>query len=163
MGKPVHMSAPQTPNSPKRKHPCPSHQKLTPSSHATTLDWWDSLSKIWLTRDALRELDWRNARAALLLSTSQARRPVTRGVAAWKKSQNPLECPSTFLRSCRPEILKAVKLLAKHGGPDLSNLRGVSVQRCRYGMLTIPKVSCARCKPNFHELRNWNQYKHKSH
>jgi hypothetical protein len=68
-------------------------RKLIHSSPPSS-DFWDSLSKIWLTKYALRELDQRNAKA-LLHSTSlarhpQVRRPVTRSVvAASKKSQTP--------------------------------------------------------------------------
>ena len=65
-------------------------------------EFYDSLSKIWLTRRALRELDRR---------TSQANR-----------SQRPAPAPTTYLEY-RGETATEIQRFAKHGGPDLSDLR----------------------------------------
>ena len=62
--------------------------------------FWDSLSKVWLASDALRELDRRNALLA-------AERP---GAVCKTKHQVPPETIEQF---------------ARHGGPDLSDLRQV--------------------------------------
>ncbi len=70
----------------------------------TPAAFWDNLSKIWLTKRALRELDRRNAQFTHSLPRSSHRethRPVTRS------------------------FLTQVKLSARDGGPDLSDLRTV--------------------------------------
>ena len=93
--------------------------------------FWDCLSKIWLTKDALRELNRRNRQ-----STSgkprplspQAARPVTRHLSAELKSKRHVtQSASDFLRNCAPRTLKDIKLFARHGGPDLSDLKVVSM------------------------------------
>ncbi|GBF64249.1 hypothetical protein TMEN_6938 [Trichophyton mentagrophytes] len=60
--------------------------------------YWDTLSKIWLTKDALEELDRRNR----AFSSTLAPHP---------------------LISCKPESLSKIKRLSRQGGPDLSDLR----------------------------------------
>ncbi|EED19327.1 conserved hypothetical protein [Talaromyces stipitatus ATCC 10500] len=63
--------------------------------------FWDNLSEVWLTRNALRELDRRNTQATANASTKlQFLWPVTRNE------------------------LMAVQRFARQGGPDLSGLRG---------------------------------------
>ncbi|KAH8587339.1 hypothetical protein B0O99DRAFT_678204 [Bisporella sp. PMI_857] len=63
-------------------------------------EFYDSLSKLWLTRRALKELDRR---------TSQINRPQ----------------PAAAPRHVHQEsTLKQIKRFAKHGGPDLRDLRG---------------------------------------
>jgi hypothetical protein len=79
-----------------------------------------------LTRQALEELDQRNTQPAYC---SQAnRRPVTRqAVAKWKEKEEnwePTQPAADFLTCCSGH-LEEVKLFARHGGPDLSDLRGV--------------------------------------
>ncbi|KAF1970594.1 hypothetical protein BU23DRAFT_473853 [Bimuria novae-zelandiae CBS 107.79] len=75
--------------------------------------FWDHLSKIWLTKGALRELDRRNTQAA-----PSAYRPVheqLKTTSEWERFEALLNHdPSTF---------KDVKSFARHGGPDLSDLR----------------------------------------
>jgi hypothetical protein len=127
------MSASQIPNSRKRHRQDPSQQagekrqKLIHNpSRPSPSDFWDGLSKIWLTKDALRELDRRNAGVLYSTSHLQVRRPATRSfITALKNNRTPLQYPSSFLRNCRPEIFKNVKRLARHGGLNLSDLRGV--------------------------------------
>lgn len=82
--------------------------------------FWDNLSRIWLTKQALRELDRRNNQAAPnppYPPHRRIRRPVTPILA------------TKYLRLCTPSILKDIKLLARHGGPDLSDLRNVRIAR----------------------------------
>ena len=99
--------------------------------------FWDNLSKIWLTERALKELDRRNTEPAPSAHNSPYRRshsPVTRyTLAKWKnKVENwePSQPAADFLTGCSTGRLKEIKLLARHGGPDLSNLRGVRIARC---------------------------------
>jgi hypothetical protein len=85
-------------------------QRLSPPSGSQPpAAFWGGLSKIWLTKRALRELDRRNAQAVPSppRSLQQARRPVTRN------------------------FLAELKRIAGDGGPDLSDLRNV----CTIGYL----------------------------
>lgn len=67
--------------------------------------FWDSLSKVSLTRHALKEHNRRNRLAANSVTPTPERRPdSSKGVGA--------DC---------------IKRFARHGGPDLSDLRGVSI------------------------------------
>jgi len=95
--------------------------------------FWDNLSKIWLTKRALRELNRRNSQSALSPTRSQyrrARRPVTRNfLAELKRNRRATQSAADFLRHCEPRTLKDIKLFARYGGPDLSDLRGVCVAR----------------------------------
>lgn len=79
--------------------------------------FWDNLSKIWLTGRALKELDKRNTE----LPSSpylRLRQPFTRALATCQPATDVLD-------QCTTSILKDIKLFARHGGPDLSDLRGV--------------------------------------
>lgn len=115
---------PTEPEPPKRKL----SQSPTPSPPQT--HYLDTLSKIWLTREAPREL---NRRTRRIKSTHQhrpeSRRPLTRGFHTELRSriQSARTSASDFLQHCTPEPLKDLKLFAKHGGPDLLDLRGVCV------------------------------------
>ncbi|KAF2189960.1 hypothetical protein K469DRAFT_452169, partial [Zopfia rhizophila CBS 207.26] len=71
-----------------------------PSGSQPPPAFWDNLSKIWLTKRALRELDQRNTQAA----PSPPRSP-------HRRARRP------------PRILKDIRLFARHGGPNLSDLR----------------------------------------
>jgi hypothetical protein len=95
--------------------------------------FWDNLSKIWLTKNALRELDRRNSQLAPSSPRSPRRRfhrPVTRRALA-EREKNCLPAPSAanFLRHCGLRCLKDIKLSARRGGPDLADLRGVCISR----------------------------------
>ncbi len=98
----------------------PQHQsKKQKFSHPTRPPplFWDNLSEIPLTENALYELNRRNherARSARSLSRKKARRPVTRRAAA------------ELLARRAPISLKHIERFARQGGPDLSDLRGVS-------------------------------------
>lgn len=80
--------------------------------------FWDNLSKIWLTRIALREFHRRNARLALSAPSSgkrQAHQLAARSAAVEHLNTRP------------SKPLKGIKPFARHGGPDLSDLRGVCI------------------------------------
>jgi hypothetical protein len=77
--------------------------------------FWDNLSKIWLTKRALRELDRRNTRAAPNPPRSpyrRVRRPVTRNsLAESKRNRQPTQdTAADHIRCCDPRTLKDVKL-----------------------------------------------------
>jgi hypothetical protein len=105
-----------------KQHPLPSpppskrQKELQHHSHGyiDTPAFWDDLSKIWLTKHALRELNRRNAKPLLHSSPRRALQPVTRNFLA---------------EDCTQKTLKNIKLFARHGGPDLSDLRGVCIIR----------------------------------
>ncbi|KAI9670790.1 MAG: hypothetical protein M1817_003901 [Caeruleum heppii] len=108
----------------KRRKLCDS-----PTPSASPAFYLYSLSKIWLTKEALRELD----REIKQIRSSQAdrpalqvRRPLTRAFHAELRSRvrSGRTPASNFLQGCTPETLKEVKVSAKHGGPDLLDLRG---------------------------------------
>ena len=95
-------------------------------------DYWDNLSKIWLTERALRELNQRNSQPASSIPRSQyrrARRPFTRKFLAEPNNCRVIEPASEFLRHCEPKTLKDIKLAARCGGLDLSDLKGASTTR----------------------------------
>ena len=121
-----------------------SSQEKSPSTSSTS-HVWDSLSKIWLTKLALKELDRRNRStkprehylhplpvAHGLLA--RRRRPLTRRLLAELRrdiqSQN--TPASDFLQTCSPAALSDVQAFARHGGPDLLDLRGVYTKTFQY-------------------------------
>jgi hypothetical protein len=115
----------------KRKRPEQHHTPLKRqkvSQHASRtqppLDFWGDLSKIWLTKYALREFNRRNARHLSHSSARRAPRPVTRAFLK-KKRLNTIQSVGDFLQNCASKTVKDIKLFAKHGGPDLSDIRGV--------------------------------------
>ena len=101
-----------------------------PSGSQPPAAFWDNLSKIWLTKRALRELDRRNTQSAPSPPRPSYRRrphrPVTRrALAELKNNRRPTQSAADFLCHCAPRWLKDIKLFARHSGPDLSDLRGV--------------------------------------
>ena len=113
----------------KTSQPIWKKQRLSRLSHPSgsqpTSAFWDNLSEIWLTKRALRELDRRNFRAAL-----RARWPLTRNFLAESErscetAQYTTDFLRHYLRRCEPHVLEDIKLFARHGGPDLSDLRNV--------------------------------------
>lgn len=115
-------------------------QKINhPSDSHPSPGFWDNLSNIWLTRNALRELNRRNNRFPREAESQRRRqptRPLTRCVLAeWKQKEEnwrPTQAVEEVLQRCTSESLKGIKLLAKHGGPDLSDLRGVCISSFMY-------------------------------
>lgn len=76
-------------------------KRLKPSIKLHSAEFYDSLSKVWLTRRALKELDRR---------TSQVNGP-----------RRPTSAPRRVTRNTSNKI----RTLAKDGGPDLRDIRGV--------------------------------------
>ena len=93
--------------------------------------FWDTLSTIWLTKDALRELDRRNSKALTCNKQPrlfESRRPVTRKFLSDAKAvSRPTEPASEYLRKCIGAHRKRLQEFARRGGPDLSDLKGVSI------------------------------------
>lgn len=95
------------------------------SQQETTTAYWDSLSKLWLTRRALSELDRRNRQRASSVRTTVAGRGNLRdakGVRQRKKKPK-----KTTEQGVLKNPSKQLKRFARHGGPDLRDLGGVSL------------------------------------
>lgn len=116
-----------------------------PKSHPPPA-FWDTLSKIWLTEDALRELNRRNSLFTSNVpgpqsSEKKTRRPVTRQIfAERKRNRRVTQSASDFLRHCGRKTLKDIKLFARNGGPDLSDLTGVSMHYEIYSSVNEKKL-----------------------
>jgi len=82
------------------------------SRQEATTAYWDSLSKLWLTRRALRELNRRNGRTVCPARTAPG-------------SQLDSSTDRAALEDCSDQI----KRFARHGGPDLRDLIGVRLAR----------------------------------
>ncbi|KAF2691383.1 hypothetical protein K458DRAFT_285165, partial [Lentithecium fluviatile CBS 122367] len=109
-----------------------------PSGSQPPSAFWDNFSKLWLTKRALRELDRRNRQATLSPSHPphrRARRPVTRQIIAEQKTNCQAAHCSDYLSHCTPRIWKNIRVFARHGGPDLSDLRNVCMALHSYAML----------------------------
>ena len=112
----------------KRKSPEQHHTPSKKAQHVSRtqppLDFWGDLSKIWLTKDTLRELNRRNANHLSHSSACRAPRPVTRAFLK-KKHLNTIQSVGDFLQNCASKTVEDIKLFSRHGGPDLSDIRGV--------------------------------------
>lgn len=88
--------------------------------------FWDNLAKVWLTRRALKELDRRNAQAASNQSPVQpkGKKPRTRSVVQEFKHRPQPALPKSVNRYLNRGNLQR---FARHGGPDLSDLKGVCI------------------------------------
>lgn len=106
-------------SSPSRQHPRRKRRVYHPPPQ-----FWDKLTKLWLTKSALRE----NNRRILSLSSSRT---------FFTKSYT---FAPDFLRSCPATCLQEIRRLSRCGGPDLSDLRHVSCSSARYTFIPIPKV-----------------------
>jgi hypothetical protein len=96
----------------------------TTKSHSS-LEFWDSLSKIWLTKYALRELNRRNTKP---LARSPVQQPFIQNfLTEVKKPCKPTQSTDELLHSYPLKIVKDIKLFARHGGPYLTDLRGVRI------------------------------------
>ena len=90
--------------------------------------FWDNLSKIDLSKRALEELDRRNSQSALRSRQAYLRsqRPIAqRGLTQLKKSSQSLIPAADYLGHCGTKSLKNIKQTARHGGSDVSDLKGV--------------------------------------
>ncbi|KAH7268751.1 hypothetical protein B0J15DRAFT_533957 [Fusarium solani] len=81
--------------------------------------FWDNLSEKHLTRNALRELDRRNAKVA----QDSKRRRNHSALRATAKIERPQPI-DRLLGQCSPTCLGRIKRSARQGGPDLGDLRG---------------------------------------
>ncbi|TAQ84952.1 hypothetical protein B7494_g6724 [Chlorociboria aeruginascens] len=119
----------------------------------------DNLSKIWLTKRALRELNQTKKQHRECLPYPRTHWPVTRNfLAVWKRDH---PSGSDILDSCTAEALKHIGHLARHGGLDVSDLRGAGVDAKKEGQVTksmIPviegKIRDAKCLSGTIPLRN---------
>ncbi|EGE82335.2 hypothetical protein BDDG_05279 [Blastomyces dermatitidis ATCC 18188] len=82
--------------------------------------YWDNLSKIWLTKDALEELDRRNS---CLKPPQNHHQPLTQ-----QFHTELFQFAPAFLRDCAPACSKQIKRVSRLGGPDLTDLRNYSKQ-----------------------------------
>ena len=101
----------------KKQKSCLS-QELQPPAR-----FWDNLSKIHLTNAALKELDRRNSQhisSAISSPPLQRRGLITRRSTAREKYP-----PSSAATSTGKIPSQVLKQFARHGGPDLSQIRGV--------------------------------------
>ena len=89
--------------------------------------FWDNLSKVDLTKLALKELDRRNKVTAWDPRTPnlQVRRRITRRARAQLEDRQLTHTATHFLNHCGARSLNDIKQFARCGGPDLSNLRSV--------------------------------------
>jgi hypothetical protein len=90
--------------------------------------FWDNLSKIWLTRPSLKELDRRNAQSTLNQSRVEykTRKPRTQSaVRECKQKAQPAIPVSEYLSRASQADISLLKTFSRIGGPDLTDLRGV--------------------------------------
>lgn len=116
----------------KTSQPPPKRQKLYHSIQSQPPpEFWDHLSRIWLTKHALREFDRRNDQYTLSishLSHQKSCRPLTRQYYAEpNRYYQPTHFAPKFLSVCSTKCLRDIKRFARHGGPDLSDLRNVCI------------------------------------
>ena len=107
-----------TPHPKKAKRSLQSQQK-------TTIAYWDSLSKLWLTRRALSELDRRNRQRASPVRTTVAGRGILRDAKAVRQRRK--EPKKTTEQGLLRNPSKQLKRFVRHGGPDLRDLEEVSL------------------------------------
>jgi hypothetical protein len=124
-------------------YPTSKRQKLSYPSEPPA-SFWDNLSTIWLTKRALRELNRRNTEVAAVPSRTPHRRRACQCKIALYNSTD-------YLRACKPRILKNIKLFARQGGPDLSDLRNVCIASylLHYAKADDALVPCCRAYPSF--------------
>ena len=111
----------------KTSHPTPKRQKLNRHRSQAASAYWDNVSKVWLTKRALKELDRRTRQPRLNPHPvhQHARRPATRSCTA------KLHCRTDYtvnpVDNYDSRIAKKIRLYARQGGPDLSELRSVRI------------------------------------
>lgn len=84
-------------------------------------EWWDTLSKVWLTRRALRELDRRNRISRRRRADRRTSSPSNVDKRGIRKSRNRPADNQTE----KQKLSNDVKRFARQGGPSLSELRNV--------------------------------------
>ncbi|KAL2754161.1 hypothetical protein ACRALDRAFT_2081957, partial [Sodiomyces alcalophilus JCM 7366] len=87
--------------------------------------FWDNLSRPVLTRSTLRELDRRNTTkpSSQHRPDCRHRSPLTRRAVAIRRDARPLPAQA-FLQQSSPADWARLRHFARHGGPDLKDLRG---------------------------------------
>jgi hypothetical protein len=146
-----HSEGPSLCETPQQLH---KKQKVKhPSGTQTPAAFWDNLPKIWLTQNALRELDRRNnqaARSVFHQGRRQISKPVTRAaLAEWtqkERSWRPTQSATEFLDNCSFLCLRDIQAFARLGGPDLSELRGVCF-RCSSMKAELIILVLGACQP----------------
>jgi hypothetical protein len=112
------------------EHHSPQGNRKTVNSQSTEHHsaFWDKLSKIWLTKYALRELGRRNGKRVTQSTSRQVPQSVTRPITqSFRKGRRSAQTAGELLHTYTAEEAKDVQLFARHGGPDLSDLRGVCI------------------------------------
>ena len=94
---------------------------IHPSGPQPPAEFWDNLTEIPLINGALKEVDRRNTQE------QQQGRTTRRCVEDWRKDQELARTVEDILFDCTPKALRDLRLFARHGGPGLSDLRGVRV------------------------------------
>ncbi|MCJ1449490.1 MAG: hypothetical protein MMC23_010010 [Stictis urceolatum] len=114
-----------------------------PSQPATQQD---DPSPILLKRDTLRVLRRQYTQAAReSRANPRPRRPATRlANAEWQRRHPPLKPARTYLKHCRHEQYRALQSFARHGGPDLRELRG-----CQRAALCVSKNPMAPSQASY--------------
>ncbi|KAM5441096.1 hypothetical protein MferCBS31731_003884 [Microsporum ferrugineum] len=102
-------------------------------------EFWDNLSKIPLTKDALQEFNRRNRSV-----TSHVRRPVTRQY--YKNTRASPSSAVEFLQRCSPRQLQDIKKTSRYGGPDLRDLRSYPPPQSRDNIAMPPNEPTSRSK-----------------
>ncbi|PTB68911.1 hypothetical protein BBK36DRAFT_1166787 [Trichoderma citrinoviride] len=113
----------ETPPSPKRRKP---HYPSTIPSR-----FWDNLSEVPLTRNALRELDRRQEQRERASHDAEQDQPrvlrLTRSTRRSLVEENyRQQSADQLLGQFSPACLKEVRRFSSHGGPDLSDLIGTN-------------------------------------
>ncbi|TFB07650.1 hypothetical protein CCMA1212_000745 [Trichoderma ghanense] len=128
----------QTASDSSRKRPSEASQETSSSTkrhrphYPSTIPsrFWDNLSKVALTRNALRELDRRQEKRQIASPSADQERPrVSRLTRSTRRSlarqEYRTQSADQLLGQFSPACLKEIRRFSSHGGPDLSDLIGV--------------------------------------
>lgn len=125
----------------KTSQPVRKKQRLRRLSHTSgsqsTSASGDNLSEIGLTKRALRELDRRNFRAELRVRWLFTRNLLAQSERSCETAQYTADSLRPCLRRCETIFSEEIRLLARNGGPDLSDLRNV----CTASYLLAPMLT----------------------
>jgi hypothetical protein len=107
--------------------------------------FWDNLSKIPLTRSALKELERRNAISNRPCVPLKVKKPRTRSdLREFKQKAQPTVPVSRYLPKASQADIALLKVFApqeRRGGPDLTDLRGVCTIYITDWRLSVTSVS----------------------
>lgn len=106
------------------QHPSKKQKLSYPTRPPPT--FWDNLSEIPLIRSALRELDRRDTKNTYS-AHSWRRQQASHSTRRAANTRSQLSA-TDFLGRCTQTCVRSIQRSARHGGPDLSDLRGV----CRH-------------------------------